>query len=80
MGGMGGMGGMGSGASLQNMQAQLRQNPEMMREMMQNPMVQSMMENMMNDPNGMMQQMSNNVRFELFYLFFDLSVAWVLRL
>jgi ubiquilin len=58
--GGGGIGGMG-GANLQDMQAQLRQNPEMMREMMRNPMVQSMMENMMNDPNGMMQQMSNNV-------------------
>ena len=39
MDGMGGMGGMGMG-NMQNMQQQMMQNPEMMQQMMNSPMMQ----------------------------------------
>ena len=42
LGGMGGMGGMGS-MGMAGMQQQLMQNPEMMREMLNSPMMQSLM-------------------------------------
>lgn len=44
-GGFGGFGGGGGNLNLQNVQQQLLQNPDMMREVMSSPMVQSMMNN-----------------------------------
>lgn len=62
MGGMGGLGGMGGMGAMNPMamQQHLMQNPEMMRNVMQSPMVQSMM----NNPELMQQLITSNPQIQ----------------
>ena len=59
-GGMGGMGGMGGDFS--QMQQQMAQNPEMMREMMNSPMMRSAMDEMSRNPELLRQMMQSDPR------------------
>ncbi len=59
-GGMGGMGGMGG--DLSQMQQQMAQNPEMMREMLNSPMMRSAMEEMSRNPEMLRQMIASDPR------------------
>ena len=63
MGGFGGLGGMGAmGGDFSQMQQQMAQNPEMMREMMNSPLMRHAMEEMSRNPEMLRQMIQSDPR------------------